>query len=253
MSNYSLQYGIFASFYDKLMDDSPDYDGWTEFLKSVLDSHNVSERAQILDLACGTGEFTNRLALLGYDMIGVDLSGEMLALAREKASGLSREPLFLEQDMRYLDLYGTVDAVVCCLDSINYLLTSRDLAMTFERVKLFLPSGAPFIFDVNTKYKFENELAQNAYVYESDGVFCTWENFYNPKTSVCDFRLTFFEEGRDGKYRRYEENQKERMYTDKAIKAALKKAGFSSVSVYGDLDFSPLEETSTRAFYIAIS
>lgn len=251
MSKY-LQYGVFAAYYDRLMQSLVDYELWYSLLKDRLSENGLSEKGDVLDLACGTGEFANRFARDGYGAVGVDLSKEMLSFAREKAysGNIGQPPLYVCQDMKALDLFGTVDAAVCCLDGLNYLKSYSELCAVFERVRLFLAPGAPFIFDLNTRYKFENTLACNSFVYELGSLFCVWENFYNKKSSVCPSRLTFFIEDESGAWIREEEFQRERAFDDSKVVSLLKKCGFESVEVYSSLSKDPISVGDERHYFI---
>lgn len=163
----SESYGALSRWYDRL-NDGIDYERWAELVGAFF-----PEGGSILDLACGTGNMTLPLAARGFDMIGIDLSCDMLALAREKAEAAGREILFLQQNMTSIDLYGTVDGAVCCLDGINYLTDEDSLYACFSSVARFLCAGARFVFDVNTPYKFEHIYGDNHYVLEDDGVVVT--------------------------------------------------------------------------------
>lgn len=250
--SHSEQYGVFAFYYDRLMKSLVDYDGWYLDLKELLLENGLTDGKDILDIAAGTGEFANRFARDGFGSIAIDLSGEMLSIAREKAysQGIENPPLYICQDMKSLDLYGTVDAAVCCLDGFNYLKNYSELECVFERVRLFLSKGSPFIFDMNTRYKFEKVLSNNTFVYELDSLFCTWENFYNEKSSVCPSRLTFFAENDDGTWTREEEFQKERAFDDNKIIKILHKCGFEEVSVYSSLKKDAPTDTDERRFFV---
>ena len=156
--------------------------------------------------------------------------------------------------MRDFELYGTVDAALCCLDSINYLVGDGDLDKCLACLNLYIAPGGLLIFDVNTPYKFEHVYGDNSYIFEDeiDGreIFCGWQNQYNKETKLCSFSLSLFEEREDGSYFREDEEQTERCYTLEELKAALERAGFEEPSVYGDFDFSAPNETTCR-YYIA--
>lgn len=245
----SGQYSALARYYDAL-NSGVDYVSWTNFIaaafsrfgpETLKDPRAAGREAPIVaDLACGSGGFTLPLANMGYDMIGVDLSAEMLAQARSKAEAEGRtDILWLRQDIRGLDLYGTVDAAVCCLDSINYLTGAGDLARCFSRVHTFLNPGGLFLFDVNTPYKFENVYGCRDYVIEAENVLCAWRNSYNAKTRLCRFDLTLFADRGDGSYDRFDEVQRERCYPRRTLQRALAEAGFRLCGVFSDFGFTP--------------
>jgi SAM-dependent methyltransferase len=211
----------------------------------------------VLDLACGTGSMTLELYSRGYDMIGADMSDDMLSMAMDKAydreaSGI----LFIKQDMRSFELYGTVGAVTCCLDSVNYLTDDGDLEKCFSTVHNYLDPDGLFIFDVNTPYKFKNVYGNNSYIFEdndSDGraAYCGWQNDYDEDTKLCNFYLSVFTEEEGGTYSRSDETQTERCYDLDEIKIALAKCGFEFIGVYGDYNFSAPQENCERWYIIA--
>ncbi len=240
-------YEAIARVYDKLNADI-DYGRWADFVQSCFDKYLKARPTLVLDLACGTGRMTRELATRGYDMIGVDGSPDMLteAMYSNKSEGI----LYLLQDMRDFELYGTVGAVVCCLDSINYLLCEEDLKRTFATVHNYLDPDGLLLFDVNSPYKFENVYGDNAYILEDDGVFCGWQNEYDKNSGICNFYLSVFEEDEDGAYVRSDETQSERCYTLEQIKNALHSAKMEFLGVYSDFEFGEISEQSER-WYIA--
>ncbi|MBE6632678.1 MAG: class I SAM-dependent methyltransferase [Ruminococcaceae bacterium] len=241
-----------AEFYDELNSEVP-YGEWAEFLHGLIKRYGREDISLVLDLACGTGIITRKLASLGYDMTGVDLSTEMLDIARGEAEKEGQDILWLCQDMRGFELYGTVGAVVCCLDSINYLLGTADLKKCFSLVHNYLDPDGIFIFDVNTAYKFREIYSDNSFILETDRVYCGWQNHFDPKRGICDFWLTMFSEDADGRYIRTEEHQRERYYSERTLKKLLKETGFELLAVGSDFDMNPLKEDSERAFYVAKS
>ena len=186
------QYSELASVYDALNAEI-DYAAWADFIEACFDKYMKKRPSIVLDLACGTGQMTSELAERGYDMIGADLSEEMLAVASARCA--DKRVLWLCQDMKSFELYGTVGAVVCCLDSVNYLTGKHDLAECLSRVHNYLDPDGLFIFDVNTPYKFKNIYADNSYILETEagGVYCGWENYFNENTGVCDFYISIFD------------------------------------------------------------
>lgn len=243
------QYTVLAAFYDKLNADL-DYTAIRDFIKSVFKEQNVPENASLLDLACGTGKLTNLFADEGYDMIGADLSPEMLSEAQNASMEAGVYPLYLCQDMRELDLYGTVDAAFCCLDSLNYLPEEGDLAKVFARLRHFIVPGGIFIFDVNTAYRFRIVYGNNTYVYDEDDVYCVWQNFFDEAKNTCDFDLTFFVKDKKNAYRRMEECQRERYFSPEVIEEAFSKNGFSLVAAYGSLNKTAPTSTDEKCYYV---
>ena len=250
MSSYD-SYSAIAGVYDELNKDI-DYTAWADMIEECFVRFGAKKPEIILDLACGTGRMTREFSRRGYDMIGVDGSADMLNEAyTEGAEGI----LYLLQDMREFELYGTVGATVCCLDSLNYLLDSKDLHRTFRLVHNYSDPDALFIFDMNTPYKFENVYGDNAYVLESEdeygAVFCGWQNFYDTESRICDFYLSVFKEDGEGKYLREDEQQKERCYTKDEITDALADSGFELIGIYKDYKFSAPEDDTERWYFVA--
>ena len=245
-------YGALAPYYDKLQQDV-DYCRWADFFEEIFSANFDGKVSDVLDLGCGTGVMTLELCRRGYDMIGVDISPEMLTVARQAGEdeGMSDKLLWLCQDMCSFELYGTVEATVSCLDCINHLTDTKALQKCFSLVHNYLVPDGLFIFDVNSKYKFENIYADNSYVLEEDGIMCVWQNYYNEKSHMCDFCISLFSEDEDGRYTRIDEYQRERMYPTSTLKSLLVKTGFELVGVYGDLDFSPASDTSERIYIVA--
>ena len=247
-------YEALAAVYDRLNGDV-DYEALADFAAATFARYGVSPEL-VLDLGCGTGGLTFPLARRGYDMIGVDGSADMLSKAYERrvaenAPGV----LFLCQDMRAFELYGTVGAVVSSLDCMNYLTGSGDLEKCFSLVHNYLDPGGVFLFDVNTPYKFRHIYGNEAYVLESEeggrSAYCGWQNEYEEESRLCRFYLSVFTEEEDGRYSRTDEEQVERCYTKEELTAALSGAGFEEISFFGDLHFSAPEETTERWFVAA--
>jgi ubiquinone/menaquinone biosynthesis C-methylase UbiE len=250
MSSYD-GYSAIAGVYDELNKDI-DYSAWADMMEKCFERFGTEKPEIILDLACGTGRMTRELAARGYDMIGVDGSADMLNEAYMRgAEGI----LYLLQDMREFELYGTVGATVCCLDSLNYLLDIKDLYKTFSLVHNYSDPDALFLFDMNTPYKFEKVYADNAYVLESEdeygAVYCGWQNFYDAQSKICDFYLSVFKEDENGRYLREDEQQKERCYTKEEILEALSASGFELVDIYRDYEFGTPDRNTERWYFVA--
>ena len=167
-------YADFAAFYDRLTDDVG-YPQRADYIAELLMEHGM-KKGIVLDLACGTGSLTLELSKRGYEMIGVDASPDMLCAAQEKCAKAGAEVLFLCQPMEALDLYGTVNAAVCTLDSLNHITDPDTLREVLRRVSLFLEPGGLFVFDVNTPYKHREVLGNHTFVYDLEGLYCVWQN-----------------------------------------------------------------------------
>ena len=240
-------YRDFARFYDALTLNI-DYLKRTQYLCTLFDLYNFKPNL-ILDLACGTGSFAINLHDLGYDMIACDSSVQMLSAAKNKAALLKKDILFLHQSMTDFDLYGTVDCVVCCLDSINHLILKSDVKRTFEKVSLFLNPGGLFIFDVNTIYKHNSILADNTFIYDLENLFCVWQNSLL-KNNLIKINLDFFER-ENSNYNRYTEEFYEKAYSIEEILLLLKQSGLNILGFFDELTLNEPNEKSQRIFFVA--
>ena len=218
-------YGDFARIYDILMDDTP-YREWYGYVTRTLEEHDIRDGI-VLDLGCGTGTMTELLAERGYDMIGIDLSDRMLEEAVRKRERSGRDILYLQQDMREFELYGTVRAVVCLCDSLNYLLDEDDLLRCFLLVNNYLDPSGLFIFDFNTVYKYETVIGNAVIAENRDECSFIWENYYDANRSVNEYDLTFFVRQEGELFRRFTETHLQRGYTLPQIRALLERAGLS--------------------------
>lgn len=240
-------YNEFAEIYDRLQD--IDYNAFVDYYEAVFDRFGIKPSI-VLDLACGTGNITLSMARRGYDMIGVDLSEEMLAIAADKAQSENPDILFLNQDMTEFELYGTVGAAVCALDGVNYLTLDGETERLFALIHNYLDPGGLFIFDINSEYKLRNILGENTFVYDEDGVYCVWNSSFDDEDEICCFNLDFFIEDKSGLYRRAEEYQEERAYSADELTALAEAAGLKVLGVFDGLTFNPTDETSERIFFI---
>ncbi len=241
-------YDALAPFYETLNADV-DYEGIASFLKGTFEQYFDGQVKDVLDLGCGSGNVTFPLSKLGYDMIGVDISEEMLAVARNK--DCKGKVLWLCQDMRSFELYGTVEAAVSTLDALNHLTKKDDVAACLSLVHNYLVPGGVFVFDVNTEYKFKNIYGKQAYILEDEGVLCAWQNDYSEKSKICKFYISVFAEKEDGSYERYDALEKERMYTEKALVEMCTRAGFTVLSVNdGYTQKTPCETTERLVFVL---
>lgn len=237
-------YSGFAQVYDLFMDNVP-YEEWCRYLTGLLREWGVKD-GLVLELGCGTGSMTERLASEGYDMIGVDNSEEMLELAMEKKDASQQDILYLLQDMRSFELYGTVKAVVSVCDSMNYILEKEDLEQVFRLVNNYLDPGGIFIFDMNTEYKYhqmgDSTIAEN----REDGSFI-WDNYYDEEERINEYDLAVFvKEGNQGLYRKYEETHYQRAYSMKEMVAAGEAAGMEFLAAYNGFTKEPPREDSER-------
>ena len=244
MSSYS----DFAAVYDRLMSDV-DYKKRTEYLLKLFEKYG-KKPTLLLDLACGTGGFSNQMAKCDIEVIGVDMSEEMLGIARENSAELETDVLFLCQRAEELDLYGTVDGAICCMDSLNHITDIKKLKRAISNVSLFLEEDCLFIFDVNTVYKHENVLAENTFVIDEDGIYCVWQNEYKPEKLTTHIYLDFFAEQEDGSYLRFGEDFCERAYTRAELTEILESCGFEIVEIFGDMTEKSPAPDCEREIYI---
>lgn len=243
-----MSYGIFSEFYDALTA-NVSYDTVAQVLSSLLTRYGKG-RGLLLDLACGTGSVSVRLAEKGYEVIGVDLSPEMLSEAQNKAYTTGQNILFLCQDMTKLDLYGTVDAAVCTLDGLCHLPNEESVSAALGKVSLFMNPGGVFLFDVNSVYKHRAVLGNNTFVYDTDDVYCVWQNTLLSDGVTVQMDLDFFEPVSDaGDYVRQSERFTERAYPRETLEAMLKKAGFTVLDVFDGYSEKPAHDTSERLFF----
>ena len=240
-------YSEFAWVYDALMQDA-DYAARSRYLLSLFERFD-RKPTLILDLACGTGGFSNEMSAQGISVIGVDISPEMLSVARESSAEQGQDVLYLCQDASELDLYGTVDGAICCLDSLNHITDYEKFKAAIARVSLFLEPGRLFIFDMNTAYKHECVLGNRTIVKETDEVFCVWQNEYKREERTTEISLDFFQE-EDGAYYRSSEQFCERAYTDDEIATAISEAGLDLVVVFEEMTDTAPKDTTERAVYI---
>lgn len=250
-------YGAISTVYDKI-NAKVDYVAWADFFEACFDRFMAQRPELVLDLACGTGSMTLELARRGYDMIGVDASVDMLGVAMDRKYDmeLSCDVLFLLQDMRSFELYGTVGAISCCLDSVNYLCGEGELEKCFSLAHNYLDPDGLFFFDVNTPHKFENVYGENVYVYEEDdcgeGNFCIWQNYFDRESGLCDFSLTVFERDEaTGLYSRRDEEQVERVYSREELEGTLVRCGFEVIGFYSDFSFGEATDSDERWYVVA--
>lgn len=267
-------YTDFASVYDTFMDDTP-YEEWAEYIIGLLKAYGIgnsdgdgayaslsdeervrrealaAERNVVVDLGCGTGTLTEFLADAGYDMIGIDYSQDMLQVALDKRERSGREILYLHQDMRELELYGTVGAVVSVCDSLNYLLEEEEIEQTFRLVNNYLYPGGVFIFDFNTVYKYEEVIGDRTIAENREDCSFIWENYYDPEGQLNEYDLTIFVRVEEEKYRRFAETHYQRGYTPEQMRRLVEKAGMQFVAAVDADTHGEVTKVSERIYIIA--
>ena len=242
-------YDFLAGCYDELTYDV-DYSAWADYVEKHFRRRPLPGKT-VLDLACGTGSLTRELAERGYEMIGVDQSPEMLAAAVEKNENVGGiPPMFLCQSMEKLDLYGTIDACVCCLDSVNYVTSPQKLQKAFQRVHLFLMPGGLFLFDVNTPEKLAG-LDGQVFLDETEDAYCVWRAEYSRRRRVCTYAMDLFRLTPAGLWERGEELHEEYAYEPDELEEMLRRAGFHHIRRYGDRKLRAPRPGEERIFFTA--
>lgn len=255
-------YQDFAGVYDELMDNTP-YERWGERLDDLIRKYGVSkperdaeeildsERNLVVDLGCGTGTLTEIMYRKGYDMIGVDFSDSMLNAAMEKKEKSGAEILYLQQDMRELELYSTVGTVFSVCDSLNYILEEEELLEIFSLVNNYLFPGGIFIFDFNTDYKYRQVIGNTTIAENREDCSFIWDNFYDPEEGINEYDLTVFVREEGESFRRFTETHFQRGYTLEQITALIKQAGMSVVEVTDADTGEAVTEKSERIYVVA--
>ena len=242
-------YTSFARVYDTFMDNIP-YEEWAVYLTGLLNEYGVND-GLILDLRCGTGNMTELLAKEGYDMIGVDNAEEMLEIAMEKREKSGHDILYLLQDMREFELYGTVRAVVSVCDSVNYIDEEEDLTEVFRLVNNYLDPGGVFIFDFNTLYKYREILGDRTIAENREDCSFIWDNYYYEEERINEYELSIFIREKENLFRRYEETHFQRGYTLDEMIRMIKDSGLEFVTAYDAFTREAPKEDSERIYVIA--
>ena len=242
-------YTSFASVYDTFMDNIP-YEEWAEYLSGLLAEYEVTDGI-VLDLGCGTGTLTELMAARGFDMIGVDYSEEMLEIAMEKRAESGRDILYLLQDMREFELYGTVRAVISICDSLNYITEEEELEEVFRLVNNYLDPEGVFIFDFNTVYKYQEILGDQTIAESREDCSFIWDNYYYEEEQINEYELSLFLQEEGNLYRKYVETHYQKGYELETIKSLLEKSGMKFVNAYDAFTRNPPTKESERVYVIA--
>lgn len=267
-------YTSFARVYDTFMDNVP-YQEWADFLDDILQKYGcygnplttnpigdatvteemeqalMSERNSVLDLGCGTGTLTELLSDKGYDMIGIDNAEEMLEIAMEKRMQSGKDILYLLQDMREFELYGTVGAVVSVCDSLNYILDEEDMQEVFNLVNNYLYPGGIFVFDFNTVYKYETVIGDTTIAENREECSFIWDNYYHDEERINEYDLTIFVEEEEELFRRFSETHYQKGYTLDEMKQFVKKAGLEFVTAMDADTHEAVTDESERIYVVA--
>ncbi len=243
-----LAYEAFAQVYDTMMQDVP-YEQWVEYILKLMSKFNCKPE-MILDLGCGTGTVTGLLAQKGYDMIGLDLSEDMLMRAKEKAKQANLDILYLCQDMTSFELYGTVGCILSVCDSLNYIVSETELLEVFKLVHNYLEPEGLFIFDMNTEYKFQEVMGDQVFAETFHDCAYIWDNYYYEEEKINEYILTLFTE-KKGLYERSEETHHEKAYSLEQIKGLIKASGLKLEAIYHDNTFEAPKKTTERVYFVA--
>ena len=244
-------YSDFAYCYDLFMDDIP-YDDWAEYITDLLKKRGL-DSGLVCELGCGTGEVTMRLKEAGYDMIGIDLSEDMLMVARDKMYDEDiGDILYLHQDMRDFELYGTVDAFVSVCDSMNYILSEEDLLKVFKNVNNYLEKDGLFIFDLKTHHFFKNSYGNRSFSQEREEGVLTWDNHYDEQSMLNSYDLTIdIFDPEDNVYDEIKEHHVQRAYAIETIKSLLEKAGLIFEGCFDAFTQNEPTDKSDRVYVVA--
>lgn len=243
-------YTSFASVYDTFMDNIP-YEEWAEYLIDLLKEYGIRD-GLVLDLGCGTGNMTELLAASGYDMIGVDNAEEMLEIAMEKREKSGHDILYLLQDMREFELYGTVKAIVSICDSINYITEEEDLLEVFRLANNYLDPKGIFIFDFNTVYKYREVLSNQTIAEDREECSFIWDNYYYEDEQINEYELSLFIKEQDSDlYRKYQEMHYQKAYDLETVKGLIHQSGLEYVIAYDAFTKNAPTAESERIYVIA--
>lgn len=249
-------YSDFSKWYDEFMENAP-YSEWFEFIKEIFKENDITEGI-LCELGAGTGNMTEKLATLGFDMIGIDNSPEMLTVAEDKKSASADENikkiLYLCQDMREFELYGTVAAILCLCDSINYVLEDEEVIETFRLVNNYLDPKGIFVFDFNTLHKYRDVIGDSVIAESGEEASFIWDNYFDEETKINEYEVTFFvpaENEKEGLFRKFSEYHYQRGYTFEEMKSFVEKAGLSFVGAYDGDNFGKVNVDSERIFIVA--
>lgn len=244
-----MTYGRFAYLYDKLMSDVP-YEKWIKLIVDAREKYNISGN-HLLDLACGTGELSIRLAERGFQVTGVDLSEDMLSVAQDKTMKKGQSIFYMEQDMSKLEGLPSFDIIGVFCDSLNYLQTEEQLIATFQGVHRHLDEKGLFIFDVHSLYKMNTLFINQTYAVNDEDLSLIWQCYEGEDENSVEHDLTFFELNEaSGMYNRYDECHFQRTYSIDQYKTWLEETDFHIVDIIVDFNEEEGKEDGERIFFL---
>ena len=239
-------YTSFAQVYDLFMDNVP-YEEWGAYLHTLLKEYGI-EDGLLLDLGCGTGKLTSIMEGFGYDMIGVDNSYEMLDIAKATSG---ENILYLLQDMREFELYGTVRAIYSACDSINYILEEEELKDVFSLVNNYLDPKGLFIFDINSPFKYRELLGEHTFAETREEGSFIWENYYDEEEEINEYDLTLYIQNEENSFQRFQEVHYQKCYELSTIKRLLQEVGMEFVGAYDAYTKEPVSDESEKILVVA--
>lgn len=248
-NRFAETYSNFAYVYDIMMGGIP-YDEWAEYVKGLLEKDDIKTGSRIVELGCGTGAFTLEMCKLGYKMSGIDLSPDMLSVARDKFAKTDfADTVFSEQDMQEFTVPEKVDALVSVCDSINYVIEDGGLDKVFRCAQDSLKSNGVFVVDLKTRYFYENVLAYNTMAENFPTCSYIWDNYYHEEDRINEYLLTLFvQEGKH--FRRYVEDHFQRAYEVDEVIDAARRNGFTNISVYDAFTLDKPKKSSERVYFV---
>lgn len=242
-------YNKFAYIYDELMDDI-DYEKWYLYIESIFNKFEKKPK-KLLEMACGTGNLSYYFGKNGYDLTCFDLSNDMLSIAYNKLKAFKNVKI-LNQNMINFNINKKYDAIISICDSINYILNEKDLLKTFTNVKNHINEDGIFIFDINSYYKLSEIIGNNIFVEDREDIFYTWENYFDEKSNISSFFISFFIQEEDGRYFRFNEEHFERAYKTEKIIELLQLASFNEIYIFDELTFNKSYKKSERIFFVVM-
>ncbi len=237
MMKMNKAYDSFAGVYDQLMDDV-DYESWAAYYRSLLlngEKRKPAELGRVIECACGTGNLTVRLARMGFRMLGLDNSVQMLREAEKKMRAFGVNCPLVAQDMRKLEVPGAAYAVLCTCDGLNYLREPEDVRLFFAAAARVLRPGGLLCLDLSTRYKLEKLIGNSFLGEERPGMAYLWQNSYHSQTQSVRMDITFFVQEDDGRYRRFREEHRLRAYEPEELAEMLHATGFEQIEVFGGM------------------
>lgn len=248
-------YTSFAEVYDAFMDNVP-YEEWAEYIIGLLKEYHI-ESGIVAELGCGTGSMTRLLSRAGYDMIGIDSSMEMLGVAGKDTpngdeTGEEEKILYLMQDMREFELYGTAAAIVSVCDCVNYITEPDELLKVFRLVNNYLDPKGIFIFDFHPESYYKEQLADETFAEDREEMSFIWENAYDPETQLNVYDISVFVREEDGRYSKFQETHYQRGYTIEEMQELVEESGLRLLAVYDAFTYEPAGRESERVHVVAM-